>query len=260
MLADEVSCRACGSGARPTVVGEVAPTHPGPFHRDSFRLLHCADCDVVYLDPAPVPDDLRTLYEVGTQFDDAVYTDPSRVSEILAYLESAARRHDLLPAGGRLLEVGAGLAWMSRVAKKLERNVTTCAQDVTTEARDACPWVDHFHIGPLSTLGAGSFDTVSMTHVIEHVVEPRSVLADVSSRLTRGGKIFVTAPYRPKGWQPDQGLVPWLEYSYLHIPAHIHYFSERWFQMEAPRHGLKVTHWESFHDDHQAFELLLVRE
>lgn len=260
MLSDEASCRACGCNARPTIVGQLAPTHPGPFHKDSFRLLHCLECDVIYLDPPPDEDDLKALYEVGTQFDDAIYTDPSRVKEILTYIEDAARRHDLLPAGGRLLEVGAGLAWMSRVAKKLERNVTTFAQDVSTEARDACPWVDHFHIGPLSTLAAGSFDAVSMTHVIEHVVEPQKVLAEVSSRLRPGGKVFVTAPHRPKGWQPDQGLGPWLEYSYLHVPAHIHYFSDRWFRMEAPRHGLRVAHWESFHDDGQAFELLLVRD
>jgi hypothetical protein len=96
-----------------------------------------------------------------------------------------------------------------------------------------------------------------MTHVIEHLVDPQAMLADVAARLGKGGRLFVTAPFRPTGWRPGDGLAPWLTYSYLHVPAHVTYFSREWFDQIAPRHGLEVVHWDASHEEGQAFELVL---
>ena len=85
------------------------------------------------------------------------------------------------------------------------------------------------------------------------------LLGEIASRLVPGGKLFVTAPYRPRGWRPGQGLDAWTSYSYLHVPAHVTYFSKKWFEQVAPRHGLRVVHWDASHEDGQAFELVLQR-
>ena len=242
-------------------MGPVGPTHPGPFHTSDFSLVRCPRCEVVYLDPAPTEDDLRAMYEGSVQFDGPHYTDAQRVAQVFEYCNDAINRLALLPPpGGRVLEVGAGYAWLARTCKRLDESITTVAQDVSGEVADKCPWVDRYHIGKLSTLDERErFHLASMTHVIEHLVDPAAMLAAISSRLAPGGKLFVTAPYRPTGWNPDAGIAGWREYSYLHVPAHVTYFSRKWFEQVAPRHQLRVEHWDASHEGGEAFELLLVR-
>lgn len=254
-------CRACGRRTRLHHLGGVAPTHPGAFHTQRFELIHCRRCDVVYLDPLPTAGDLHVLYEESVQFSDPHYTDPDQVARILDYYGGAVRNLGLLPAPGqRVLEIGAGLAWVSRACKMLDPRVVTVAQDVSAECAAACAWVDTYHVGTLATLGDHAlFQLASMTHVIEHLADPAAMLGEVAARLAPGGKLFVTAPFRPTGWMPTDGFNGWREYSYLHVPAHITYFSRRWFEREAPRHALDVTHWDATHEDGQAFELVLTK-
>ncbi|MEZ5460606.1 methyltransferase domain-containing protein [Dokdonella sp.] len=254
-------CRACRENAKLAVVGKVSPTHPGPFHTSEFELIHCPRCDSVYLSPAPTDDDLRVLYEESVQFADDHYTSEEQVERILDYYRGAVRHRRLLPGSqARVLEVGAGYAWVSRASKDSDSSCHTVAQDVSGECAEKCDWVDQYHVGSLDTLPTDEkFDLASMTHVIEHLVDPEAMLGAISRRLKPGGKLFVTAPYRPTGWKPNMGIDAWKNYSYLHVPAHVTYFSRKWFDQVAPRHGMQVVHWDARHEDGQAFELVLQR-
>lgn len=250
-------CRLCGK-RRVTKIGPVAPTHPGEFQTRNFSLRHCVGCEVVYLDPLPTDADLRLLYVESAQFTDAHYTDAAQIEKILEYYASEVRAHDLLPPGGRVLEIGAGLAWVSRACKSLDPTALTVAQDVSAECARICPWVDRYFVGELDALPERApYDLISLTHVIEHLADPASMLDGIARLLAPGGKAFITAPFRPTGWNVSQGIAPWLEYSYLHVPAHITYFSRRWFEREASSRSLAILHWDATHEDGQAFALVL---
>ncbi len=252
-------CRYCRRRGA-ALLGPVEPTQAGAFAVNEYKLRYCDNCDVVYLDPLPTETDLRRMYEESAQFNDAHYTDAERVERILDYYSSALLRLGLVRGGMRLLEVGAGLAWVARVCKRIDAGIATVAQDVSREAAGACPWVDRYFVGPLDSLPQRDrFDLISLTHVIEHLVDPPAVLRRLSGLLAPGGNIFVTAPYRPSGWSPDRRMRGWAEYSYLHVPAHITYFSRRWFELFAPPLGLRVASWDATHEDGQAFELVLAK-
>ena len=253
-----VRCRLCGK-RKTSEVGRVAPTHPGKFHTNDFALRHCRHCDVVYLDPLPTKGDLKLLYEDSVQFSDAHYTDPAQVERILDYYGTAIRKLDLLPGHqGRVLEVGAGLAWVSRACKAMDPAILTVAQDVSGECERACTWVDRYFVGALEALPErGPYQLISLTHVIEHLVDPEGMLQTLAKLLAPGGRIFVTAPFRPTGWQPEQGISPWQDYSYLHVPAHVTYLSRRWFEQHMGMPDLFVVAWDASHEDGQAFELVL---
>ena len=252
-------CRLCGKRAV-SPLGDVAPTHPGQFHTQQFTLQHCNKCDVVYLDPLPTTADLKLLYEESVQFSDAHYTDPVQVEKILDYYGTSVRTLDLLPEGGSVLEVGAGLAWVSRACKAADPTAVTVAQDVSGECAHACPWVDHYFVGTLDALPQrGSYQLISLTHVIEHLADPAAMLRTIATLLAPGGKAFITAPFRPSGWQRAQGIAPWRDYSYLHVPAHITYFSRRWLELQTRSLGLEILHWDDSHENGQAFELVLHR-
>lgn len=254
------SCRLCARRGV-AAVGPVAPTHPAAFQTTGFELRHCPRCDVVYLDPLPTAGDLKLLYEDSVQFSDAHYTDPQQVERILDYYATTVRNHGLLPGtGGRILEVGAGLAWVSRACKVMRPEITTVAQDVSSECTTRCTWVDHYFVGALESLPAwGPYNLISLTHVIEHLADPEAMLRLIASLLSPDGKALITAPFRPTGWTPDKGIEPWRGYSYLHVPAHITYFSKKWFARALPGLGLRIVHWDAGHEDGQAFELVIGR-
>ncbi|HRQ65127.1 MAG TPA: methyltransferase domain-containing protein [Xanthomonadaceae bacterium] len=252
-------CRACGVRTRLRRLGRVGATHPGPFRTLRYGLVHCPDCEVVYLDPAPTTADLDVLYQASDQFSDEHYTAPERIANMLEYYSHSLRVLQLLPQQQpRVLEVGAGYAWISRACKEIDPNIETTAQDVTPECADRCPWVDRYYVGRLEDMPeTEAYDLASMTHVIEHLVDPAAMLSALAARLRHGGKIFVTAPYRPVAWTPEDGIEKWLQYSYLHVPAHVSYLSQAWFEKVAPRAGMRLTHWDARHEDGQAFEAVL---
>lgn len=251
-------CRLCGARAA-TTIGSVAPTHPGDFARKNYTLRECARCEVVYLHPLPDASDLKLLYEDSVQFSSDHYTDPEQVRKILDYYGSELESLQLLPQGRcRLLEVGAGLAWVSRAAKLRNFEVHTVAQDVSGECATSCPWVDRYFVGTLDKLtDRDPFQLVSLTHVIEHLADPAAVLAQIAALLAPGGNVFMTAPFRPIGWKPSGDIAAWRDYSYLHVPAHITYFSRGWFAKQADKLGLEITHWNAEHEEGQAFAVVL---
>ena len=89
------------------------------------------------------------MYVDSIQFGDAVYTDPERVRAIIEYMTDCltrmsgrARRKARDPLA--ILEIGAGLAWMCRTAKRLNPMSNTVAQDISPEATTRCAWVDRY--------------------------------------------------------------------------------------------------------------------
>jgi SAM-dependent methyltransferase len=104
----------------------------------------------------------------------------------------------------------------------------------------------------------GPYDLISMTHVVEHLVEPVAVVSRCRELLAPDGLIFVTAPHRPRGWQdamPD--LTTWTAYSYNHVPAHIQYFSEASLERLATTCNCALVYWSHDHEGGEAFEAWL---
>lgn len=254
------NCELCGASAVPhSLLGPVGPTACDRTASTAYRLVQCHRCDVVYLAPAPSAADLKSLYEETVQFDDARFD--SGADRITRSYERRIRHLRLLDdEPRRVLEVGAGLAWICRVAKRRSPRSTTVAQDVSAECALRCPWVDDYVVGTIDDLASDrQFDLVSLTHVLEHVPHPRTFLKMVARRVSAGGSVYITAPHRPPFWKRRDGLGPWLQYEYLHVPAHVAYLSKRWLREAAEAAGLRLVHWDRSHDGYQVFEAVLRR-
>lgn len=266
--AESAPIRPCPVCANPRVarVGELKANFLGKLDRTEYTFARCPDCELLYISPAPSDADLHSIYVESGQFDDPVYTDPARVALIVEYMNGCFRR--VLKRSGRsdrdavsVLEIGAGLAWMCRTAKAVNSAHVTVAQDVSPEAVEKCAWVDFYILGDVFDRAIDArapYDVVSLTHVIEHLVDPVAVIARCKSLLRRDGVIFVTAPHRPIGWRDNASDISvWEKYSYNHVPAHIQYFSKKSMQRLAERAGCSLDYWNHGHEDGQAFEAWL---
>jgi SAM-dependent methyltransferase len=206
------------------------------------------------------------MYVDSAQFGDDLYTDDARVNAISEYMSSCLQR--VLSYQGRaanatirVLEIGAGLAWMSRAAKSLQPQSRTIAQDVSPEAVTRCAWVDQYIQGDIQDsrlTESGKYDVISLTHVIEHLADPVDAIYRCQKMLAPNGIIFITAPHRPIGWREQTcNIQPWVQSSYTHVPAHIQYFSESSMKRLAENANCGVAFWNSSHEQGQAFEAWL---
>ena len=257
-----------GCPEKGTALGALPVTMPLALSQAHFTLTRCGCGTLLYLSPAPTGSDLHAMYVDEHQFGDE-YTEPERVRRILRYMSDALDRIATLRAWTtdrplRILEIGAGLAWMCRAAKARNPRCNTVAQDVSPEAAQRCAWVDVYVQGELSDPRIDShapFDVISMTHVIEHLVDPVAMLRRCRTLLEGNGVLFVTAPFRPQGWRDDApDLALWRAYSYNHVPAHVQYFSEASMRRLTDTVGLQLVHWSHAHDTGQAFEAWIAKE
>ncbi|TMG80179.1 MAG: class I SAM-dependent methyltransferase [Betaproteobacteria bacterium] len=259
------ACPVCGqSGARP--IGRIKTNVLVSLERGEYDLAQCQACELIYISPQPSACDLRRMYVETTQFDNPVYTDPARVTGIMEYMSACLAR--ILQRTSRtangvvsVLEVGAGLAWMCRAAKSLSPKNFTVAQDISPEAAERCPWVDLYLLKDIfdaSLEQRAPYHVISLTHVIEHLVDPIAVIRRCKSLLRADGVIFTTAPHRPIGWRKNsQGVSLWESYSYNHVPAHIQYFSKKSMRALARKAGCTLDYWSHAHEQGQAFEAWL---
>lgn len=250
------------AGTESRWVGPVFPTHSASFSVDEFHLIYSESADIVYLSPLPNADDLRLLYEDSGQFSSQEYVDQDRIRSMDEYYSQCAERY--FPAlrndEFRLLEVGAGMAWVSKSVKNLNPAAHADAQDVSGECQHQAPWVDNYHVEALEPFLAARpacYDAISLTHVIEHLPDPADAIGRLCAALKPGGALFLTGPYRPRNWNPGDGLEAWLDYSYLHVPAHITYLSERALRLVARSIGAELAHWDQTADGGEAFECVL---
>jgi len=234
---------------------------PGPVLYDNLRdrlfdapglwsLRRCAPCDVLWLDPRPVATDVGKLYErylthdapekgggFAENFRRGVlagalgYSGGSWLGRALAWVPPLCDRvagtmmwlrH---PWRGRLLDIGCGNGEFLARARALGWEVAGIEPDPTA-ARIAR---ERFGIDILASslqearLEPESFDAVTLSHVIEHLIDPPATLRECGRVLKPGGRLVLATPniesrghsYWEKSWV---GLDP---------PRHILLFSPR---------------------------------
>jgi len=259
------SCPVCGK-SRARTIGQLKKNFLLSLSQAEWDLVQCQYCELLYISPEPSAADLRTIYVESGQFDDPVYTDPGRVALIIEYMRgcfkgvverSGHRENDVVA----VLEVGAGLAWMCRAAKSVNPNNVTIAQDISPEAVHKCPWVDFYILSDILDTKIDQrapYDVISLTHVIEHLLDPVAVIRRCKSLLRQHGVIFITAPHRPIGWRDNTSdIALWEKYSYNHVPAHIQYFSMKSMRVLSEQAGCILDYWSHLHEGGQAFEAWL---
>jgi SAM-dependent methyltransferase len=105
-------------------------------------------------------------------------------------LEFALRVADELPAGSRLIDVGAGNSPYRELFDHLHYESTDWEHSVHPGARA----VDH--VGPAHDLPVPdeAYEAVLCTQVLEHVPNPDAVIAELYRVLRPGGRLYLTVP------------------------------------------------------------------
>jgi 2-polyprenyl-3-methyl-5-hydroxy-6-metoxy-1,4-benzoquinol methylase len=245
------ACPACGGPRRePLYEGLTDRLFGTP---GSWRLQRCSECGAAYLDPRPTRTSIASAYESYYTHEDASSEASSGLRARLrnGYLNArygyslepasalgrivvpllpghraAADRHvRRLPRprpGARVLDVGCGngefLLGMRAAGWTVEGVETD--SDAVSRARQRSLSVHH---GTLESAGyaPGSFDAVTLSHVLEHLHDPVATLRAARAILRDDGVLWLATPN-------------------LASPGHARY-GRAWRGLEPPRHLVLFT-------------------
>ncbi len=171
------------------------------FSLETFRIVRCHDCGLMGTNPQPDDAELTRLH--GTEVLTMERSDVGQ--EHVAELHQATAdgfldliaRYGVRP-GARLLEIGCGRGdFLRRAAARgyagtgVEFSAQACA--IAREAVGDGAEILLADAGDLSTVGA-RYDLCVLSDVVEHVRDPRALLAQAHGLLKPGGVLMLAAP------------------------------------------------------------------
>lgn len=217
------------------------------------RVEHCEKCSLVLLNPQPDCPDERLYAEAYYRGDCTVKAggqenvlEPARIARrldscrgVLEDIETALGRR------GRLLDLGCGPGFLLKAAQDVGWAVAGAdvSSFATGHARERFG-IAHVTTGPLETVEFpdGSFDVVTLQHVIEHFRDPIRMVRRIKRWLVPGGLLWLETPDIDSGRARREGD----RWVHIKVPEHLFYFNERTLTRLLAAQGFTVlaTHRE----------------
>lgn len=157
--------------------------------------------------------------------------------------EDDQRRYEMLESqlpNKRLLDFGCGAAGFIDRAQALAGEVT----GVELESRVREYWSGRLNIVSSLDAAGGNYDLITAFHVVEHLQDPRAMLASLTQRLTSKGKMVVEVP------SSDDALLTLYDCDafqrFTYWSQHLFLFNAATFNMLARQAGLRVKAIQHF--------------
>lgn len=231
MSRGSVLCPLCGQR------GSAAPflSAPDRFNarKQQYELVRCGECSLVWTHNPPPPEEMAGHY--GQSYDATISSiGENEVHErwrqprnlLLRYKSSGALLDIGCSSGGFLASIDrqawrvSGIEMSGEVAARARRNLG--AEVFAGDILDA-------------PFAGGSFDAITCFHVLEHVYDPRAVLAKIREWLKPDGVAIVYLPNIQSG-----AARLFKSYWYaLEVPRHLYHFSPETLRQMAASAGLK---------------------
>lgn len=180
-------------------------------------LVRSKSIGFVFCQRVPTSEELQAAYDgYRRDYDLAALTriQYDAVIHSLEQYRSAGKMLDLGCGSGHFLEVAMARGWEAHGTETSAEAVALCeAKGITMSSASLIP--EHYP--------DNSFDVVIMTELIEHVNNPREVLAGVRRLLRSGGAVYFTTP----NFNSIERFVLKSRYGIITYPEHLSYFTPR---------------------------------
>lgn len=167
----------------------------------NFDWLRCRSCGHYYVNPLPTKEALGSIYPSNLKNYGEFDSRPGLAFRIKSYLDGrrleALTRH--IPEGGRLLDVGCAAGMLLDSVKRSCPNINVLegleisrAAAVGARRKGYRTYISTIEDAELPE---GYYDVIMMQQVIEHVHDPRRVIAKLYRALRPGGMLVMETPH-----------------------------------------------------------------
>ena len=233
-----VKCNLCGSDNTNLL-----------YTKDSFKIVICKNCGLVYINPRLDSKTLDQLYNKDNKdFDDQHFK-----TNINYYINTKKddkktfeRRLNLIQKykkQGKLLDIGCSIGTFLDIARK--KGWDTFGIDLSKASIDYCTKELKLNVkqGKLEDIKfpSNSFDVVIMSDLLEHVPNPIATLKEANRILKKEGLLFITTP--------DIGSITakLMRTRWVHLKPreHIYYFTPKTIERILSKTGFKLIECKS---------------
>jgi len=213
--------------------------------KQEMDVVQCRQCNTAFVPEIPDKKTLESLYDQQYFKSDEPsigYRDYARISEQKRLtFTKRLERIERLSDGRNLLDVGCATGLFVDIATS--RGWTAAGIDVSEFAikEATAHYSGAFMTGDLMTADfpAGSFDTITMFDVIEHVPQPLEVLLRIADLLSDRGILVIETP-NVGGFMAKVMRQRW---PYYRPPEHLFYFSPSSLQVALNKSRFKLLSW-----------------
>lgn len=238
---ESVPCDLCGPTiVEPVGVGEDFEYWTSP---DTFLVVRCTSCGLVYLDPRPTVAELDRIYPPDYH---AFDFSEERFGLVYKVRERLEARRVLKWAGGlrsdaTILDVGCGDGFHLDLLRRYGRD-TWRVEGVEPDERAAAAarargLVVHDSVLSEADIAPGSVDLAFLIQTIEHVPSPVQLLREIHDVLAPGGRLVVVTD---NVGSPDFRISRSRHWGGYHFPRHWHLYDRDTLAATARAGGLEV--------------------
>lgn len=185
MAADPRPCPLCGALPK----GAAFPW-ASRYAGAEYRYFACSACATRYIDPVPDSAAMAQMYGSG-EYHEEFYEGEGHSP----YRQTAARIAAQLPRGARVLDYGCGAGHLIAALKALgidaEGAEFSAAAAGNAAAKSGCRVHD---LSAGNWQAAGPWDAIHLGDVIEHLADPRDVVAGLLPLIREGGLLSAEGP------------------------------------------------------------------
>ena len=212
--------------------------------QETFTIVQCQQCGFQFTNPRPDAAHIGRYYESP-----AYVSHNSEAGGLVNRLYKVARFFTMrqkaalitkLNGGrpGRLLDYGCGTGHFLAQAKDNGWQVTGLEPNPAARQAAAARVGEPIQEPEvLPTLAAGSFDVVTLWHVLEHVHALNETLDQLVATLRPGGKLLLAVP-NPDSLDAQHYRQDWAAYD---VPRHLYHFVPATMRELLTRHGLRLV-------------------
>ena len=232
-------CAACGSEA----IKPVLDVKDYTVSQQTFAIWHCDNCTLRFTQDIPGSGAIGKYYQsdnyishsnTGKGFINRLYHIVRRftLTSKKKLVEKSARKNT-----GQLLDIGAGTGAFAAFMQQHGWRVTGLEPDAGARAKAReLHGISLLETDALFQLPEGSFDVITMWHVLEHVHALHEYLAQLKKLLKPGGILLIAVPnYTSADAVKYQQY--WAAYD---VPRHLYHFSPKSMRLLTEKHGMKV--------------------
>ena len=233
-------CPVCKTGS----IAEIFSAKDNTVSHKIFAVWQCNACTARFTQDVPEQD------AIGAYYASENYISHSDTKEgFINKLYHAVRRKTLASKmqliqtetgkqQGNILDVGCGTGAFLHTMQGAGWKVTGLEPDETARAKAGSLYqVNTLPSPEIFNLAAGSFDAITMWHVLEHVHQLHEYVTQLKKLLTEKGKLFIAVPnYTSKDAQAYKEN--WAAYD---VPRHLYHFSPQSMKILMKMHGLQVN-------------------